>query len=272
MYFYRLKYIIFLSLFTTRGAFAQNISLYGGSAYNYALGNATIAASNEHSAMNNQAGILSVDKWAFTAGAINLYGLSTLNLLSASGIYKINARNAMSLSIKHLGDSDLNTQLIGFAYARTLSKTWNLSLQVDLLSFQARNFGSRLIPTVEIGSVYDVNKKVHVGFHIFNPFGQALTPQEDISAIVRGGVLYDLSKKVSISAEVEKDIVLDFRVKVGIDYRPIKNVHIRTGFTTQESQFSFGLAYGFGKYKIHGVASVHPTLGVSTGGEISYKN
>lgn len=256
----------------TYGASAQNISLYGGSAQNYSLGNATIAASNSHSALNNQAGILAVDKWGFTAGAINLFGLPSLNLLSASGIYKFNERNAVSISVKHLGDSDLNTQVIGVAYARKLSKSWNLSLQGDLLSFQAKNFGSRLVPTVEIGSVYDVNKKVHVGFHLFNPFGQALTAQEDISAIFRTGVLYNLSPKVALSGEIEKDIILDFRVKVGIDYTPIDNLHIRAGFTTQEAQFSFGLAYTFGKYTVHGVAAVHPVLGVSTGGEISYQN
>lgn len=272
MYFYRLKYIIFLCLFTVAGAFAQNISLYGGSAHNYALGNATIAAANTHSALNNQAGILSVEKWGFTAGAINLFGIPSLNLLSASGIYKFNERNAMSVSIKHLGDSDLNTQVIGIAYARQLSRSWNLSLQADLLSFQARNFGSRLVPTVEIGSIYDVNKKVHVGFHVFNPFGQALTPQEDISAVIRTGILYDLSSKVSISAEIEKDIVLDYRFKMGIDYSPIENLNIRTGFTTQEAQFSFGLAYTFGKYTVHGAAAIHPVLGTSTGGEISYQN
>ena len=256
----------------TSGAFAQNISLYGGSASNFSIGNATIASSNEMSAINNQAGILSVDKWGFQAGAMNLFGLNSLNLISASGIYKFNSNNAISLSVRHFGDADLNTQVIGLAYARRLLKNWNISLQADLLSFQAPNFGSRYIPTVEIGSIYEVNDKVSIGFHVFNPFGQALTAQEDISAIIRGGVQYQLSKKVSLLAEVEKDILLPFRFKTGIIYNPVENLYIRTGFNTQESQFAFGITYSFGKYSIHGAGTVHPTLGVSTGGEISYKN
>ena len=97
MLFLRLKYITILCFFAGSGAFAQNISLYGGSASNFSLGNATIATSNEMSALNNQAGILSVDKWGFQAGAMNLYGFSSLNLISASGIYKLNANNAISL-------------------------------------------------------------------------------------------------------------------------------------------------------------------------------
>ncbi len=268
----RLKYITFISFLVLNGAFAQNISLYGGSASNYSVGNATIASSNEMSAINNQAGILSVDKWGFQAGAVNLFGLNSLNLITASGIYKFNQNNAISLSVKYFGDEDLNTQIIGFAYARRLLKNWDISLQADVLSFQARNFGSRYIPTVELGSIYEVNDKVSIGFHVFNPFGQALTDKEDISAIVRGGVQYELSSKVFLLAEIEKDILLPVRFKTGIIYNPIENLYFRTGFNTQESQFAFGITYSFGKYSIHGAAAVHPTLGISPGGEISYKN
>ncbi len=272
MEFLKLKYIIFICLFTTSGAYAQNISLYGGSASNFSIGNATIANSNEMSAINNQAGILSVEKWGFQAGAMNLFGLNSLNIISASGIYKFNANNAVSLSIRHLGDNDLRNQIIGFAYARRLMKNWSISLQADVLSFQAPGFGSRFIPTVEIGSIYEVNDKVNIGFHVFNPFGQALTEQEDISAIIRAGVSYELSDKVSLLAEVEKDIIFPFRIKAGIIYMPVEKLSIRTGFNTQEAQFAFGLSYRFGNYSIHGAANVHPSLGLSSGGEISYKN
>ncbi len=268
----KLKYIIFISFFLSSGAFAQNISVYGGSASSYGIGNASIANSDEMSAINNQAGILSVDKWGFQAGALNLFGLSSLNTISASGIYKHNANNAFSLSVKYVGDEDLNTQIIGLAYARRVRKNWNISLQANVLSFQAPNFGSRFVPTVEIGSIYEVNDKVHIGFHIFNPFGQSLTPQEDISSIIRSGITYQLSKKVKLLAEVEKDIVLPFRIKTGIIYEPVDNLFLRGGFNTQESQFSLGISYRFGKYGIHGVGVLHPTLGISSGGEISYKN
>lgn len=267
-----LCFIVCLLFLSFQGAFAQNVPLYGGSASNYGIANATIAQSNEFSAINNQAGILNVDKWAFQAGAMNLYGIANLNAMSASGIYKYNNNNAFSLSIKHIGDSDLNTQLIGIAYARRLLKNWNISLQADLLSIQAKNFGSKFLPTLEIGSIYEVNKKVSVGFHVFNPFGQALTEAENVSAIFRLGCYYNLSKKVKLLAEFEKDILLPSRIKTGIIYNPIEKLAIKAGFNTQHSQFSFGLAYTFGKYTIHGASAIHPLLGLSTGGEISYKN
>jgi len=148
----------------------------------------------------------------------------------------------------------------------------SLSLQGDLLSYQAKQYGNRYLATVEIGTMLQATKNMRIGFHVFNPFSQKLNDIEYVPSVFRLGVLYSLSKNVEMMMEVEKDLIYDFNIKAGINYQPIENFSIRAGFGSAGKQFHLGLAYTFGEFTIHGSASVHQQLGISSAAEVSYQN
>lgn len=269
MLFKRIKYITFL-LYSCLLINGQDIVNLSGSTAGLGVGQATVSWNDAHAAANNQAGMLGTDNFAFQASAGRLWGL--VNVFSTSASKKFNDSNAIGISIKHVGDSDLNRQIIGLSYARKILKNWDISIQADLLSNQTQSFGNKYLATLELGSMIQATEKLRVGFHVFNPFGLALTETEEIPAIIRLGVLYELSKKVHLMAEVEQQLVLDYDIKAGIDYELIENLHLRSGFSTRGSQLYFGLAYGFGNFAIHGATSIHPNLGITPAGEISFQN
>ena len=272
MIFCRLKYIIFLCFFSGIILSGQSIPLPSGSAAGFAVGQATVAWNDEHAVLNNQAGMLGIENWGIQMSAANLYGLGSLNILTASATKKLNNNNAIGLSIKHIGDSDFNNQIIGLAYARKVLRNLDISLQLDLLSYQAKRYGNKYLATVEFGTMVQATKKLRVGFHVFNPFAQKLTAQEDISSIFRLGAIYTLSDKVHMMGEVEKDLLQAYNFKAGINYAPVKNLYLRIGVTTSGRQLHFGLAYQFGNFALHGSSSVHQQLGITSAAELSFKN
>ncbi len=269
MSFRSVKYITFF-LFICSISIGQEIVNISGSAAGLGVGQATVTWNDAHAAANNQAGMIATENLTFQASAGRLWG--AVNVFSTSVSKKINRYNAVGLSIKHVGDRDLNNQIIGLSYARKIFKSWSLSLQADLLSYQSLSFGNRYLATVELGSMFQASEKLRVGFHVFNPFGQALSDTDDVPAILRLGVLYQLSDKIELVSEVEQQWVLGYDLKAGISYELIDNLHIRSGFSSRGSQIYFGMSYGFGKFAVHGATSVHPTLGITPAGEISFEN
>lgn len=269
MNFIGLKYITILCFFTVVSHAQNSLSLTGSTA-GFSVGQSTVAWNDAHASANNQAGMLGTENLSFQVSAGMQWGF--LPVFSVSGSKRINRSNAFGMSIKHIGDSDLNNQIIGISYARKILKNWDIGIQADLLTYQTRSFGSRYLATMELSSMMQATEKLRVGFHIFNPFGLALTESRDIPAIFRLGALYSLSEKVSMMAEVEQDLVLGYNLKAGLDYELVDKLHLRAGFTTGGNQLHFGLSYGFGNYTIHGASSLHPQLGFTPAGEISFQN
>lgn len=267
----KLKIILFFLAISVLKTNAQSTDVFTSGIAGLGYGQASVCVSDAFSPLNNQAGIISDNNWGFSMGAVNLYGLNTLNALSISGIKQINKISALSLSIKYLGDVEYNQQTIGLAYARKLFDMWNLSLQANLLSYQSQSFGSTYIPTVEIGSIVKATKKLNFGIHIFNPFGQSISDSYLVPAVVRLGTSYAVSEKVSLLSEVDKDILNPLNFRVGIHYKPVEVLAVNAGFQTTGTPIFFGLSYGFNNFKIHGASSIHQSLGSSIGAAISYQ-
>lgn len=266
----RSKYIIFFIFCVVLNLHSQSTDIFTGGISGLGYGQASVSQSDAYSALNNQAGIISEKNWSFGLSATNLYGLTSLNALSIAGAKTINKKSAISLSVKYLGDVEYNQQTIGIAYARKLMKNWNLALQADLLSYQSQSFGSSYIATVEVGSIVKFSKKINIGIHIFNPFGQSVSDDYLIPAVFRLGANYLVSEKVNLLAEVNKDIISPVNLRFGLDYQPVEVLSLKAGFQTTGNPIFFGISYGFNNFKLHGASALHQSIGTSIGAGLSY--
>lgn len=249
---------------------AQIVSSIGSGINNFGAGNNSIAVVDEHSILNNQAGSITDNNWTFVAGMINLYGFSTLNSLYTAGTKRVGEYGVVGLSLKYLGDSELNEQLLGLSYSRKLMDRWYLGIQFDLLSYRSKISGNILSPTVEIGTLVKANKSLTFGFHIFNPFGKALSANPYAETLVRLGGEYKVSEKVAILAEAQKFLLVPVSLNIGISYQVIDQLMIRTGYQLQGNQFHVGVSYRGNTIGIHGATGVHNSLGLSSGAGVSF--
>jgi hypothetical protein len=73
---------------------------------------------------------------------------------------------------------------------------------------------------------------------------------ERFETIFRIGALYDLSKRVFITGELEKDINFPLRIKAGIEYHPADPFYIRVGAAANATSFSIGFGYSIKNIRI----------------------
>lgn len=265
---FKWRMIFILIIFQGNNGFSQ---MFSSSNDSHSAANITTIWEDENAALNNSAGIINDYNLTAIVNVINVNGFAGLNRYSAALTKKFRNDNAFSVSVKYFGDSDLNEQYYGISYARKVMKNWNIGIQADLVGYSSANFGRIFTPTFEIGTILKASKNLSVGFHVFNPLNQSLNDNLYLYSLFQIGAKYQLSEKVAIMSEVEKASTLQFNFKSALEYEIIENLKLRGGFQTSNSQFHFGLSYGFGKFGLGGSNSVNPQLGSSFGAGFSFK-
>ena len=115
-------------------------------------------------------------------------------------------------------------------------------------------------------------KVLTIGAHIYNPIPYKVDKVfgERLPTVIKFGLGYEPSPKVLLAAEYEQDIHYKPQFKGGIEYRPIKYLHIRAGAQTTPFSASFGLGVNVKGLNIDLASSYHPVLGFTPQAAIIY--
>lgn len=240
---------------------AQVHHTFFGGAANAGFANASVARGDVHSSLNNPAGAIQVNNWGFTASASYLYALPELGVLTGGFVKKLSSTSAISASIKHFGDRDLNQQIIGIAYSRKLFESWDIALEANATSIRAKGFGSKIKPNMNLSSIVHASSKVHVGIHIMNVIPYSFNDIDPIKSGIRLGMNYELSKKVNLMAEISKHIDEPFDLLAGFQYRIVPQLDLKAGISTMSRQFHVGFSFNFKKSAIHTASSWNNRIG-----------
>ncbi|MDQ3049045.1 MAG: hypothetical protein M3R27_15960, partial [Bacteroidota bacterium] len=84
---------------------------------------------------------------------------------------------------------------------------------------------------------------------------------ERLPTIIRLGLDYSFSDKVTIAVETEKDIAQKAVFKAGIEYKAVKEFYIRAGISTNPVLSSFGCGIHLKNFTIDLSSGYHQTLG-----------
>lgn len=240
----------------------NNVSEGGRSA---AMAHASVALTDFWSLQNNQAGLAYYDHFAAGFYYENRYLVKNLSL-NAGGVVIPAGAGAFALNISYFGYSKYNESKIGIAYARSFGKVLAVGLQLDYLGTSiAEGYGKKGLVTFELGLLSKINKHFTIGAHVFNPVNVKLSEYADerIPAELRIGASYAFDENILVSVEVEKDTEFDPVVKMGLEYRIVKQVYLRGGVAGGPFTYSFGFGLDFDKLKIDFSSSVHQVLGYS---------
>ncbi|NTW31774.1 MAG: hypothetical protein HGB12_03980 [Bacteroidetes bacterium] len=241
-------------------ATGENIPVGGRAA---GMGNASVTFCDFWAIHHNQAGLTGVK--AFSAGIYyeNRFGLKNLGLKSGAIVYPTKS-GVFGLSMTSFGYSMYNESKIGLAYAKAFGDRFSAGVQLDYLSTHiAENYGNSSAIAAEVGLIYKLNKNLSIGAHVYNPTKAKTASYNDERAptIVKLGLAYSFSEKVTISVESDKDIQYDPEIKAGIEYHPVKKLYFRTGISTNPVLNSFGFGLEFKNITFDFATSYHQTLG-----------
>ena len=221
------------------------------------------AESSVWSNFTNQAGLADINKFTIGAGSENSFGIKELSTHTAVFALPVNG-GVFGLNVAYTGFELYNESKIGLAFSKKLSDNFNLGIQVDYLgvyvdegSNNHNNF------TFEIGAQKRLMRNLTLGAHIFNPIEVKLNEKENIPSIFKLGLRYDANQKVAVFTEGELESNQDAKLKIGLEYKIIKQMQLRTGFSTNPSQNTFGIGYTLNNIQFDIAVKRHQILGYS---------
>lgn len=234
------------------------------------LGGASITLADPFSLFNNQAAMAFVKDVSFGIYTERRFMLKELSF-NAAGIIVPTKSGVFGLSANYYGFDVYNEKKLGLAYSRLFSEKISAGIQFDYLGTSIAEYGNSSTFTVEAGLLVKISEKLTTGAHVFNPVRvNTGFADEKIPTTLKVGLAYSPSDKVMLAAEAKKDIDEPAQFCGGIEYRVVDALHLRAGFETNPSIYSFGLGINVKQLKIDLATTYHPVLGVSPGLSIIY--
>ncbi len=265
--------LIPLLLFLSCWCYSQNglPSTYGGKSI--AMGGTGVTFQDVNALLNNQAGLAGIDRFTAIISAEQRFAAQELQSLAAGIVIPTALGGTFGLSLNYFGFDLYNEQRIGLAYSRKLFPELSIGAQFLLHHTQIEEYGSRVLPAVEFGLIYDVTQELSIGAHLFNPMRIEVLPEEFLPTVLRIGLSYEPSEKALFLAEVSKDIEYPVQARAGIEYRLVEQLVIRSGIQTAPEQWSFGLGYWLKEQRLQLDVSAahHQFLGFTPGISLSLR-
>jgi hypothetical protein len=231
-----------LAFFFPLLVFTQNGTPPVGGARAIGMGYTGTTFTDINSLFSNQAGLAKLERATAIAFAEQRFLLNELQGLNAGVALPTNS-GTFGLSLNYFGFDDYNEQRAGLAYARQLVDKLSIGAQMLVLNTQIAEYGNQANVTFEIGLLAEVLPQLSLGVHLYSPARIEITTDEYLPSVFKLGLSYLPSDKLSILAEVEKDIDYALRTKVGLEYNVLDQLSMRMGLATQPVNISFGLGY-----------------------------
>ena len=256
----QMKSFLFSILFTLcyLYGFAQNKD-----ARTNALGGCGLTQSTVWSNFSNQAGLANIKNFTFGLGSENQFLLSELSRHTIACAIPVNG-GVIGVNLNYFGFDLYNETKIGLAFGKKLSKSFNIGIQLDYLGTYVNEGADNLHNfTFEVGVQKQLSKELVLGAHIFNPIGVKLNEEENIPSVIELGLRYNANQKVSLFTEVSLESEQNGNLHLGLEYKIINELALRTGFSTNPAKISFGVGYTINNIQLDVAVKRHQLLGYS---------
>ncbi|MCO6479563.1 MAG: hypothetical protein J5I94_23210, partial [Phaeodactylibacter sp.] len=222
--------------------FAQSGAPPAGGARSVAMGHTGLTYTDINSIFANQAGLAYLESPAITAFGEQRFLVSEIRS-AALGAGLPTPSGVFGLSLHYFGFEGYNEQRIGLAYGRRLLEKLSIGAQFLMLNTRIPEYGNKAAFTFEVGAQAELLPQLNLGIHLFSPARVRVAEEDFLPTILRLGFSYLPSDKLSLLAEVEKDIDYPARARFGVEYQAVEPLFLRWGVATGPTQLSFGLGY-----------------------------
>jgi hypothetical protein len=234
------------------------------------MGYACIMKKGFWSAFHNQATLAFNNSFCFGFNYQNRFGLSELGTRSA-GLIIPAGKASMGAIYKHFGYADFKRSMTGLACGIKLSGMLAAGIEVDYFSEKAGGeyFNYQSV-TCEAGLLITPDEKTRIGIHVFNPVPNSLR-KSCMPTRLRVGVGTDLNQSLFAGLEAEMSSGSRLILKTGFEYEAVKHFNIRSGFSTENNSFSFGVGWLIKMVMVDLGFLTHERLGLTSSASLIFK-
>ena len=231
------------SLYTGIGAWSKNFTdAFSGTVNQAALAETRVAA----------AGVYREQR--FMLAALSNYAGAIAIPVASGGV---------GIAMHYFGAADFSTSQLGLGYGRKLGENADIGAQINYNSIRVPGYGSTGTVNFELGTLWHIQQKLHIGFHVYNPVGgrYGLDGSEKLASVYTMGAGYEASDKFFLSGEIAKEEDQPVNVLAGMQYVFAKQFFARAGMSGTGSNYFFGVGVKWKTCRVDIATTWHQQLG-----------
>jgi len=204
------------------------------------MGSISVTSKDVWALFNNPAGLAKLDQTSALFAYRTIFDFAPFNTVSAGVVLPTKIGTA-GISVFRFGDDEFNSQMLSGMFSHQIGLV-NLGLRANYLQFNIEGFGRKAILIADIGAIAKLSDQLSLGVQITN-FTQSSLSQEDqerVPTIINIGLSYEPTPNLIITVEGEKDVDLEADLKMGLEYKVLEKIFVRTGLTIDKGTHSFG--------------------------------
>ena len=259
MRFYLLLLLLFISNFRSHA----QIRTFGiGRASG--MGNAAATLNDQWAIFNNIGGLAWIEKTSAFTSFDNRFGMTGFNTVTAGIVMPTKFGAAGGLTISQFGGDSYRETNFSVGISHKMSNV-SIGLRANYFQLVIEGLGTRRMLAFEFGGLMKLTETLWLGAHIYN-FNQAQVADfqdERLPVIMKAGLSYRPTEKLIMNLETEKDINFPQTIKVGLEYKILPSLALRTGISTKPFVSSYGFSFSFYAFEFLYSLNTHSQLAPS---------
>ncbi len=180
---------------------------------------------------------------------------------------------SFGLHLQRTGSPDFNTSSVGLIFTKQFGPNLSIGLRTNYHQIQISNYGASNGFSLAIGTLYEFNNELSIGFYLNNPSKETYnTKSINITIPTSGhfGIAYRASDKFIIATTLSKPLLTPFDIAIGFDYQLIKSFNMRSAISLKPFKQYGGIAITSSSFIIDIAFTRHPSFGYSPQITIGY--
>lgn len=267
-----MKKLLLLCFFSLFFLFVSAQNEFVSGARSYGLAGTSVLQKDVWAVNNNPAALGHLKNWSAGISYENQFLQSELSNRTAIFSYPVSS-GSFGISVNQFGFSNYNENKVGISYGQKLGENLAMGIQVNYLSTSiGEGYGETSAISGNIGVLAQLNDELSLAAMVINPNRAKLSEftDERYPTLIKMGLGYEFSKKVSLLTEVAKDVDFNANVKAGIEYHALEMLYLRVGYATDPSLSSFGFGLFLENFQLDFASGFDSNFGFSPQVSLSY--
>ena len=203
------------------------------------------------------------------------FGLKELSYGGLAFATPLKDRHYVGAEIGSFGFSSYRENKIGLTYATYFLDKLSIGTKINVSNINIPDLGSSLAAWADIGINVKITPNIKFGASAYNVTQSKIRTQngkQTIPTVLTAGISYTPSDKITIVADIQKDMTRPVSFRGGLEYKFYKGWCARIGAGTQPTLFTFGFGWQYKEIlNIDFSSAIHQTLGYTPYLSMTYK-
>ena len=234
-----LFFIFLITQFTKLNALGLN-----STARSMALSASNVAMNTTYNSNDNIASLVNAQFNGFSVSHQFNYFVKELSVSTIQFSHSIKNNSCIEGKLNYSGDKNFSELNFQVGYGKKLGDKINggIKLNYNQLQYSDQSYSKIPLVTATICLFAKATNKIHFGCMIFNPTRTKITSEQNLPAIVIGGLSYLPSDKIKVGLIAIQESGIPMNYCIGLEYLLLKEIEIRFSYKNSQNILAGGFS------------------------------